>query len=707
MITKTLLNNRLVGTIIKLYRSFWFDYRLQDRITEARSSQSNISFPNEDVTLIVVAGNETDMQPWLGRLGDAAQKITEIIWLDPQIARAETAGEDSGRVKKLAWPDPARGRDLNRIIQQAKGSLIVLIDAQVEPSPNWLVNILSSFNSQATRYSLGQMQPVSIWRSLASHGQRWASLPFLGFAFRKQAWAQAGGLPGNIPLHPAWMIFSLRLKSLPGEWMRSSSAVACLRTKANPWLVMEQARQEGQIGLFGDSARKQFPYFCLSLLLILAGSALFFMQAFWQSAILVLCFSAVSALAGKLAVSETGESTTKLHPGQIFLIGLMAQLRVAGYLTGIFTQESMRSSLKKEHENILREIIEQKKNTKGIIVYLPTHDWGFMFQRPQQLARHFAQAGYLYFYCTINEHRDAVVGFQEVEPNLFVCSTPPETFSFIKQPIILIGSPWYAPMLDWFDNPLVIYDHYDDLEVSSARLEDHQRLMKDATLVLATSQVLFDAVKPDRPDALLCPNAVDYAFVQKMRPSISDPAPDELADFIQKGSPIIGYSGALANWFDYELVKGLAKSRPNWQFVLIGIDYDGSLEQSGLLECPNLHYLGWKPYQDLFKYVWRFSVAMIPFMINDITKATSPVKLFEFFACQKTVVATPMPECLRYPEVLVASDVETFASKIEQALECKDDPQLLNQLDAVARLNTWSVRVKQIEQELQVSRLNE
>jgi len=110
--------------------------------------------------------------------------------------------------------------------------------------------------------------------------------------------------------------------------------------------------------------------------------------------------------------------------------------------------------------------------------------------------------------------------------------------------------------------------------------------------------------------------------------------------------------------------------------------------------------LGWKPYQELFQYVWNFSVAFIPFIINDITKATSPVKLFEFFACQKPVIATPMPECMRYPEVLIASDHKSFSTKIEQALKQKDNPAICQHLDKIARLNTWASRVQKIDEAL-------
>ncbi len=294
-----------------------------------------------------------------------------------------------------------------------------------------------------------------------------------------------------------------------------------------------------------------------------------------------------------------------------------------------------------------------------------------------------------------------MVGFEQVEPDLYVCATPPETFKILSKPILLVGSPWFAPLMDWFDQPKIIYDHYDDLQVSAARLEDHQALLSQAQIVLATSRELHRAVSLARPDALLIPNAVDYDFVQSMRPMPFSPPPPDLAALLKTGQPLIGYTGALAEWFDYALVAQTAQEHPEWQFVLIGINYDDSLQKSGLLDLPNLHWLGWKPYEELFAYVWRFSIAIIPFEINEITRATSPVKLFEFFACHKPVVATPLAECQQYSGVLVASDPQSFGAQIARALTYREDADFQARLDAIARQNTWAARVAEIRLALQ------
>lgn len=45
----------------------------------------------------------------------------------------------------------------------------------------------------------------------------------------------------------------------------------------------------------------------------------------------------------------------------------------------------------------------------------------------------------------------------------------------------------------------------------------------------------------------------------------------EFAEILEKGQPMIGYYGALAKWFDYQLVKELAETG-KYQIVLLELN---------------------------------------------------------------------------------------------------------------------------------------
>jgi glycosyltransferase involved in cell wall biosynthesis len=346
----------------------------------------------------------------------------------------------------------------------------------------------------------------------------------------------------------------------------------------------------------------------------------------------------------------------------------------------------------------LQEIVQRHEGVEQVLIFPPSLDWQVqLFQRPQQLALALARQGALVFYVQPTTY-ERLKTIQPIRERLYLCNVPVEAFDVFEEPTIYLLT-WNRGYATAFHSPQVIYDYVDDIKVfdgNYARMAlDHEKLIRSSRLVLTTAERLYQQVIPLRPDALLCPNGVDYEHFAETRCLTNGPPPVELEPFLATGNPIVGYYGALAEWFDYDLVKSLAKRRSDLSFVLIGPDYDGTLPP-GFLNLPNTCWLGVKPYAELPRYLRCFDVAMIPFQLNDITHSTSPLKLFEYMAGGKPVVITPMHESMRCEGVLVADGPEEFSRKIDEALKLKSDPQYLQQIDRVARQNTWDVRARQI-----------
>ena len=349
-----------------------------------------------------------------------------------------------------------------------------------------------------------------------------------------------------------------------------------------------------------------------------------------------------------------------------------------------------------QHRKTLAAILARHQPGIGqVIVFPPGLDWQRqLFQRPQHLALALARQGALVFYVE-PEESDGPAGFREEAKNFYLCHVPLYAFGDLSG-LWVHSFTWNQKYTLSFRQPRLIYDFVDDLNTFQgprARLErQHAELLRDASLVLVTAERLRAQVATQRPDAVLCPNGVDYAhFTLGERP-----IPAELVPILGAGSPIAGYYGALASWFDYELLRQVAARKPDWCFVLIGPDHDGSLVSSSLLQSPNILWLGRKSYAELPSYLACFDVALIPFLVNEITHATSPLKLFEYMAGGKPVLVTPMQESLRYDVVLTAATVDEFSLKLEEALICKTDPAYLARLDHTARENTWDARASQI-----------
>jgi teichuronic acid biosynthesis glycosyltransferase TuaH len=155
-------------------------------------------------------------------------------------------------------------------------------------------------------------------------------------------------------------------------------------------------------------------------------------------------------------------------------------------------------------------------------------------------------------------------------------------------------------------------------------------------------------------------------------------------------------TGVIAEWFDWETWEKAARNKPDWSFVLIGHPYDGNFAKiAGRISAfPNMYYLGPKPYHRLKFYLAQFDIATIPFIINNITNACSPVKLFEYMAAGKPVVTSPMQEILKYQSVLTAGTPEAFINRLDEALRLKDDPDYRLVLKREAEANTWRSRAE-------------
>lgn len=338
-------------------------------------------------------------------------------------------------------------------------------------------------------------------------------------------------------------------------------------------------------------------------------------------------------------------------------------------------------------------------NPKAIIIFPPSLDWNVqLFQRPQQLALALAKEGALVFYIQPNPDRKKPP-FKLIADRLYLCNVHVDTFRLLIKPIIYLLT-WNRDYASCFIDPQIIYDFVDDINVFYGNHDEiargHQYLLENSAIVLATAVKLVEEAQAQRKDIIYSPNGVVYEHFAKAAQHKYSCPPDDMKNILALSKPIIGYYGALARWFDYNLLKDVAALRPEYEFVLIGPDYDGTLIPANIKNKSNIHWLGAKKYDELPQYLQYFDIATVPFIVNEITHATSPLKLFEYMAGEKPVVITPMRESMHYSGVLVGENPEQFSSQLDRALQLRADPDYLDLLRTTAMENTWKERAEEI-----------
>lgn len=347
------------------------------------------------------------------------------------------------------------------------------------------------------------------------------------------------------------------------------------------------------------------------------------------------------------------------------------------------------------------------------VVCFPIIDWDFRFQRPQQLMTRFAEAGHRVFYIAPwfraagadyeirllrknvyeislrgpdrNVYTDVLDGAALEELWRGLDSLRRDlglgaTVSFVQLPF---WSRLVAKARAEFAWPAV-YDCMDYLAGFSthcaAMLKQEEGLLQDADLVVVSSAFLEQEARRHNHNVLLLRNACDYAHFAGCDPG---------------GRPIIGYYGAIADWFDSDLVADLAERRPDWDFVLIGSAFTADTHRLGGL--PNVRLVGEISYEQIPAWLARFDVAMMPFKRIPLTEATNPIKAYEILASGKPLVAVPLPEVAGLtPLVKLASNASEFESQIAAAL-VEINWSAAAKRRAFARENTWEKRWQSLD----------
>lgn len=370
----------------------------------------------------------------------------------------------------------------------------------------------------------------------------------------------------------------------------------------------------------------------------------------------------------------------------------------------------------KKYRLQIREILESDGFDR-IVLWRSSFGYNVpLFQRPQHIANNLAKNRCLVLY-EVTTMTDKVKTVKPFADNLYLVNYNNILLNkILMSELEKINKPKYVQLYstDWklsVQNVKdymakgygFIYEYIDDISPELAGTKNLPQNIVDKyeyamsntdVFVVVTADLLREDVIKHRGEKnlVMSSNGVDYSFFGSV-----DEDFDFMPEFkavLEKGKPIMCYYGALAKWFDYELIKKIAAT-DRYSIVLFGIKYDEAYDENMNGE-ENVYFLGPVDYKILKNYAAKCDILTIPFLINNITRATSPVKLFEYMALHKPIVTTDMNECRKYESVLRGTDHDDFIAKLDRAMELKSDDSYMALLDKEARANDWSEKAKVI-----------
>ena len=356
---------------------------------------------------------------------------------------------------------------------------------------------------------------------------------------------------------------------------------------------------------------------------------------------------------------------------------------------------------------------------KPDIFILSIIGWDFRTQRPQHLATRMAAAGHRVFYLEM-EPAPGNGTVREVAPGVHVVRLPARGMRGVAA---YTGVPSGAQARTWVDHFHALADAVDVSPVSHvviqhpywwhlARhlspefqltfdcmddiggfsntgpqvIEAERDMIAQVDKMVVSSQYLADKFGPLREVALIR-NGTDVSHFIRDR---DEPAPDWLGP-LRPGAIRVGYVGAIAEWFDSDLLERVARANPDFDIHLCGAVTAEPPLRLGDLGNVTLH--GEIPYADVPAFLQQMDVLIIPFQLLPIIKACDPVKFYEYSAVGRPTVSTSLPELERAGDLVLRADSPgDFAAAIRRAAPLARNADFGARLRRYALDNAWDFR---------------
>lgn len=265
-----------------------------------------------------------------------------------------------------------------------------------------------------------------------------------------------------------------------------------------------------------------------------------------------------------------------------------------------------------------------------------------------------------------------------------------------KDRVFYVSNIYYAAVLPFMPRSAMVYDCNDDPlcfpDVPVWAGGYFRKLALSADAVTAVSGGLVEKLEDmGTANILHIGNGVDYDLFN----AASDAAtPDDMCDLAK---PVIGYIGAIAQWFDFDLLDFIAASFDDGSIVLVGPVYGDRKDDMRRIadRRRNVHYLGIKPYDRLGAYIAAMDVCMIPLKVNELMRLADPNKLYEYAAVGKPIVTMKysgdMEELADI--VYLADDRDGFIANIRRAVAEGADAEKLKEY---AKARSWDRRAEEM-----------
>lgn len=216
-------------------------------------------------------------------------------------------------------------------------------------------------------------------------------------------------------------------------------------------------------------------------------------------------------------------------------------------------------------------------------------------------------------------------------------------------------------------------------------------LVEQADVLAGVTPRVAQVLERTGKRAHVIPNGIDLEFYAQLKRRRSAAQSSRLAH----GEITIGFWGTVMDsMVNAELIAHVARARPRWVIHLLGaVDPEPARPSvaARLRECKNVVLHGAVPHADFPRYAREFDVCIAPFPDNAFTRGRDPIKVYEYLAAHKPVVAMHTPQLSTLPYVTVTETFDEFVDAIELAARTSID---VERVDQFLTAHSWDHRVE-------------
>ena len=193
---------------------------------------------------------------------------------------------------------------------------------------------------------------------------------------------------------------------------------------------------------------------------------------------------------------------------------------------------------------------------------------------------------------------------------------------------------WYPLIKDYSGK--IVYDKMDEEAELAVNplirrliMQSEPLLLVRMSLFFVTARIFFERYSALGLHPILIPNAVDKTQALQVWP---------VTKRAEQGTRIFGYVGMISHWFDWEAIRTILSASPQNRIVLVGP------ATVPLLEDPRIEYIGIVNKSEVGKWIEFFDVCLYPFQRSSLIHTINPVKVYEYLAQNKPVLAAKSTE---------------------------------------------------------------